>query len=575
LSLVFCSERVVCAALLLIGSAACGKKAAAPPPRYAVVRFENLSGDASLDWTGRAASEVLAWRLSGALDGPVLSDQALNRAAAGMGGNPQPRAKALLAGATRLIAGYVERGGSGFRICAYEEDLVTHRNVRVLSAEAPQPIEAIRQLVREFSNSARPYPTSNGEALKLYATALDESPENALPDLRKAVDRDPQFGPAWLSLVDATGLRGDRAALLDVIREALRHKIDPADSAAVQFEKAVLENDKEARVTALRAMMANNPGDLILLRNLAETEAGAGDFRGAAINWGKLREQAPDDRNAWNQLGYTLAWAGDYGKAIAALKEYAARWPDDPNALDSTGDVEYLYGKYAAASADYLKANEKNPQFLNGGELYKAAWAQFRAGDRAKADATFERFKTARGKSGDAGLIQFEGDWLYRTGRQKEAAALLRMKSVTVAQPAVAGALLSQLAIWDLLANDRTAAAKDATLAATKPSSNIGAVARFAALPSASAEEWERRGETLLRGSGADAARQFAVGVALLLDGKRDAARPVWDKIAQDASATDFFTRAVDARLNGRKPHFAILPDPMNVNQLLAMEERL
>ena len=42
-------------------------KADEPKPRYAVVRFENLSGDPSLDWTGRAAGgETLTVSLAGA-----------------------------------------------------------------------------------------------------------------------------------------------------------------------------------------------------------------------------------------------------------------------------------------------------------------------------------------------------------------------------------------------------------------------------------------------------------------------------------------------------------------------------
>jgi TolB-like protein len=552
--------------------AGCRGKVAPPPPRYAILRFENLSGDASLDWTGRAASEVLSYSLAGALDGPVLNRQALNTA--GQGASTSERASAALSGATRLVSGFIERVNGDLRISASEEDLTTHKTVRILSAEAAQPLAVIQQLAHSFSPSARPSLTSNPAALKLYATALDEPPDRAIPDLRAAVGLDPRFGPAWLMLVDASSLRGDRAESLALIGEALGHKLDPADDAAVRLQKAALEGDKAGRIGALRDLSRAAPADLLLLRRLAETEAVAGKFAESAVDWDRLRQQAPNSGDAWNQFGYALAWSGDRAGALKAMKEYAARWPEDPNPLDSSGDVEYMFGGFGEAAAYYLKAHDKDPRFLNGGTLYKAAWAQFRAGDRAKADATFAQFRSARAKPG-SGLAEFEGDWLYRTGREQAAVALVRKQAVAALPAPEISALWSQLVIWDLLAKDRAAAARDAAILATKAPSNMSGVARFAALPSASSPEWRKRADTMLRGGAADAVRRFALGVGLLLDGKKDAARPVWDEVVQDSSDTDFFVRAVDAKLRGEKTTRELVPDSMNLNQLWAVLERL
>jgi Flp pilus assembly protein TadD len=342
----------------------------------------------------------------------------------------------------------------------------------------------------------------------------------------------------------------------------------------VALQKALLTNDKPGRMAALRALNAASPADLNLLRTLAENELAAGDFVAASTHWKQLRDALPNDQNAWNQLGYALAWSGNYSAAVQALKDYAARWPTNPNPLDSEADVDFLYGKFAEAAAKYLKANEKDPQFLAGGELYKAAWAQFRAGDKAKADATFAQFKAVRTKTETSGFALTEADWLYRTGRTDQATALLR-KEASTAQPAVASQFYSQLVIWDLLAKDRTAAQKDAAIEATKPPSNVSTVARFAALTSASPEEWRKRADTLLHGSGADAARRFALGAALILDGKKDAAISVWDEIVKEDSSTDFYARTIAARLKGQKPPFELLPDATSVNQLRALPDSL
>ncbi len=537
-----------------------------------MARFENLSGDASIDWVARAASEVLSRSLAGALDGPVLGPAAMNRAGAGA---PDDREKAERAGVNRLVSGYVERVDGKLRFCATDEDLNTHQTVRVFSAEAVQPLAGILELARAFSPAAHPYSTANPEALKHYAMALDEPAERALPDLRQATQTDPGFGPAWLALVDGEGQRGDRAASLDAANEALKAKLDPVDGASIRIQQAALENDKAGRLKALQDLVAASPGDAILLRTLAEGEVAAGQFARAATDWKRLTEMAPNSADAWNQRGYSLAWGGDFPGAIQAMKEYTARWPSDPNPIDSTGDIDYMYGRFAEAAANYLKANQKNPQFLGGGELYKAAWAQFRAGDKVKAETSFEQFRTARQKADPANLTLMAGDWLYRTGREKEARALLRKVAETSTQPVEASRVLSQLVIWDLLAGDRAAAARDAAAAATRPGSNMSLVARFAALPSASASEWQSRADTLLPGAGVEAARRFALGVALALDGKKDEARRVWDTIVEQDSSTDFFARAVDAKLKGEKARLELIPDPMSVNELRALPEKL
>ena len=49
-------------------------------------------------------------------------------------------------------------------------------------------------------------------------------------------------------------------------------------------------------------------------------------------------------------------------------------------------------------------------------------------------------------------------------------------------------------------------------------------VARFAALPSASATEWKARADSLIRRPSLAPLRPLALGYALMLDGKRAAA---------------------------------------------------
>lgn len=170
----------VAVALLIAGLSGCQKNAPGPPPRYAVLRFENLTGDPSLEWVGRAASEVLSRSLDGALDGPVLPASALGRLSSSLGSRPAvapgisaQREEAIVAGATRVITGYVEGTAGHVRIAASEEDATGGRSIRFLAATDRTPMGALTRLAREFSPHARPYLTSNPEALRLYVTGFE------------------------------------------------------------------------------------------------------------------------------------------------------------------------------------------------------------------------------------------------------------------------------------------------------------------------------------------------------------------------------------------------------------------
>jgi hypothetical protein len=68
-----------------------------------------------------------------------------------------------------------------------------------------------------------------------------------------------------------------------------------------------------------------------------------------------------------------------------------------------------------------------------------------------------------------------------------------------------------------------------------------------------------------------DGLRRLALGYALVLDHRNEAAIPIWNEIAKQAAATDFFARAMAAKLEGRKPLQAPLPDSVALNPFGAL----
>jgi tetratricopeptide (TPR) repeat protein len=567
---------------LLLPIAACNKKLnASPTPRYAVLRFENLSGDPALDWTGRAIAGSLPFSLAGVLDGPVLGQPALERLAPSLGPRPAPvpgisseRTEALVAGANRVITGYIERTAGEVRISATEEDVTTGKSLRLVTAAGVSPMAAMEQLAHQFSPRARRPPTSNPEAMRAWAIALESPPAQSVDLLERAVSLDPDFGAAWVALTGLDMVRGDPAAAQDVIEQARRHPLDSLSQANLELAAANIRKDRPGGIAAMRKISSLSPGDAVLLRSLAQEETAAGQFAAAASEWKQVTAWFPNDSLAWNSLGYAHSYAGDYAGALAALREYQQLRPKDANPSDSIGDLNYSFRRFGEAAASYLDANAKQPGFEQYADLYKAAWAKFRAGDKTGADQLFSRFRTERAKSSAAILELLAADWLYRTGREAEGlGALRKFVSETGSAPLRADAY-AQLTIWDLVQGDRAMAIKDAAPIGTTISSAPLFMARFAALPSAPAEEWEMRAERIIPPS-MGGLRRLALGYALLLDGKRAAALPVWGQIVNANPATDFFARAIYARLQGTAPERPLLPDPGSLNQFQSILDKL
>jgi len=95
------------------------RPAASKTERIAVLRFENLSPDASLSWVGRALSEVVSTQLAGAPGLQTISSQRLHSYDRLLGPRPvsapgisTESTQAFLAGATRVVYGeYTVRNG--------------------------------------------------------------------------------------------------------------------------------------------------------------------------------------------------------------------------------------------------------------------------------------------------------------------------------------------------------------------------------------------------------------------------------------------------------------------------------
>ncbi|MDR3701225.1 MAG: hypothetical protein P4L56_16380 [Candidatus Sulfopaludibacter sp.] len=508
----------------------------APVTRIAILRFEDLTGDRSAAWMGRAFSEIIASELAAAPGLYAISSNQMHSLERQTGVRPvsapgisSERTLALLSGATELGYGdfYIHDGK--LRAGLTLRDPATGHTVQVLHAEgASGDIGGVAySLARQISPAAGKYGTANPTAIEAYITGMEQADAGASGEAAaRAIAADPNFGAAYRMLASAKARAQDREGALAVLGDAAKRggAIPPAERARIALEAAGLENNMAARLHALAALVKEVPGDLEALRALAGLAYAARDYPLAVSAFQKLLAVQPGNPDDWNQLGYAYAYSGKQAEALAALRRYQALRPNDPNALDSMGDVYLVSGNPQEAARLYLQVVQKDPHFQDGGDLFKAAVARLMSGDLAGADALQKQSDAQHAAAHDPAMAYHQAEWAWLCGRRKQAYQQL----LAFAQQSENGPLrelasnaYSELALWSLMWGDRSGAGdmvRKAVQFAGPKSAPTAALVRFLAQPAAPAAEWNARADQLFRNAGPAPVKDLWLAYAFLLN---------------------------------------------------------
>ncbi|MGA2185972.1 MAG: hypothetical protein ABSH47_23370 [Bryobacteraceae bacterium] len=543
---------------------ACRQNEARGVQYIAILPFDNLTSDRDYDWLSAAGPALLDYQVFGQKDMSAFTTPAVNDAVAAHATSYLHTRFRVDAGAL-VVDAAVEDAASN--------RITMHRSFRV-SASAEGALAAVDGLARALAPGARHVSAKAALALVPYGQALWGADPNARAGLlQEAVTLAPGFTPAWLARIEldvelhATGASDDIAAAM--------RSADALDQARLRFLSATLASDSAAQIAALADLTRLAPAQASAWRTLAERQTGARNFPAAAAAWATVTRLQPWNDGAFNQLGYCRAWAGDADGATSALAEYQRLEPQNPNPLDSLGEVQFFLRRYSDAEASFLHAHQKDPRYLAGVDLLKAAEARLMTGDRNGADRLFQQFLDWRRNSLHDSLAPlWKAQWDFLAGRRREA-----MSALAAALAQFSGddrsRAESQYAFWLFASGDAAGArahADEALRAAQTPGSRgVAVLCRFLAFPSASAAEWAARANATLGGV-TPRSRQAALAWALALDHHPTEAIPLLERaFAASAPGDDGEQRAmlVSALLAvGRRDeaHKLLWPMPIPVN---------
>lgn len=513
--------------------------------RVAILPFENLTGDRSLDWLGRGVQVVLNRQLS------------ISRTVAGS--SFPDLADATLGHATRYLHGTIEKRGGALRLEAYLEDAATHRQVgerMILTAPLPQLLPGLDRMAHSLAADVAPPPVTRPEALEAYVAAVQApQPDVKAALLAKSAELDPKFVLPLISLSELNLTSGKRDEAQATLRAAAARSPNALEREQIAALTANLTPDTGAQAAALQKMSEAGPLQANLQLFVANALQRLRQFLPAIAAYERALRVDPDNADAWNRLGYLNAYAGRLPQAKQALETYQRLAPNTVNPLDSLGEVHYVRQDFKAATDYFQAAFAKSPQFEGGRAGLKAAYARLLAGQFKEADQAFEQY--AKLLNGQPAAVVAKAHYLYASGSPQEAFTLLAESAAKA--PAQAASVFHAHRCGLLLKSDRAgaqAAARAALAAAPNP---VAALCQFLSLPSASVAEWTAR---VARVTPEGPVRRQSLAYALFFDGHYADAFPLLEEVALESSqGTDSEVRVWLAESQWRSGRWASARD--------------
>jgi serine/threonine protein kinase/TolB-like protein/Flp pilus assembly protein TadD len=387
----------------------------------AVLYFNNLTQDQSLNWLDSGLTDMLTTNLAQVKGLDVLSTERVLsavRSAAKEGKSLDPaqaQQVARDAGADAYITGALLKvGPTQLRLDVRAQDTSSGQILFSDKLEG-QDVQSIFGMVdRLTSNVAASFlpasdlpqkapeieqaSTSNLEAYRHYEQGMDYArrflTNEAIREFEESVRLDPQFALAYMRLSDEFSIQGDqrRSNEAAIKVEQMQSRLPRYEQLSLLVVKAGRSRDLEAMVLARRAVVSEFPrasgdraGMAAILSILGRPDEGIEVGRqGLALE--------PRNEDLLNLMAYTHADAGDITGALASNDLYLAVRPGDPNPLDTRGDVLYQAGRYDEAAASYRKVVELKPDFNDYADYLKLAVVYTAQRKPDMAEAAFQQF---------------------------------------------------------------------------------------------------------------------------------------------------------------------------------------
>ena len=393
------------AAAVILAIAAIGvwqlsqKKAPAIPKienSIAVISFENLTGDQSLDMLQRVIPHLLITSLENTGFFHVASWERLRDVMKQMGKEDIETIDEEMGfdicrreGIEAVVRGTVMKLG---------DLLVT--DVKVLNVETKELIQSarsegegtdslIKTQIDELSRNIAlgvglserrvqsekiqlaDVTTSSFEAYDYYIKGMEAKDKYYYSDARdffkKAIELDPEFAIAYLYLSDMNSKLRNFELAHDQLKTAKAFSDKAPEKERLYIEAAYsssVANNNDLFRESLNAIIEKYPKENEPYYHLGLTYKNYEPTRAIEL-FNKVLELDSNYGLALNELAYTHVILGEFDRAIEYFKRYSVVSPGDANPLDSLAELYFETGRLEESAAKYKEAVEVKPDFFN------------------------------------------------------------------------------------------------------------------------------------------------------------------------------------------------------------------
>jgi tetratricopeptide (TPR) repeat protein len=402
--------------------------------------------------------------------------------------------------ATALLRTTVEkRRGGRIRVQAVLSDLATQRNRRVIEADASSEealLSTLNSVAKQIEPRSTSFSTASVRGLQAFTAAAESSDlRQRIHDLRAAIEADPNFGLAYMLLLNTVALTGEQntAAAIRQVTDRFR-AFTPLDQARLNEIMARLKHaGLQKQETTAAAVLKLAPNDVDTLAALGSARFLQGDAEGGRRFLRRALELSPDNNKLRQDLAHGLIQTKRYAEA----------------------------GKLLTNPADL-------------------AVCLLLAGNASQANATMDKMMQSLGSAELKTL--FRANWLAISGDVNK--AIETVQGGTFTNLAAHSAGLVQVAFWQSMTHDFAGAQRSAAQA-YRLAGNRGTLTAIAQLLTRAKEppaQWRRDVESA---SLDKSSAQTLLGYGYFLYGRYPEAVQVWEEMVNQSGNTDLHARAM------------------------------
>ncbi len=367
-----------------------------PPRPIAVMTFENLTGEKSLDYLCKAIPNLLITNLEQSRHLSVMTWERMHDLLDALGQEDIELIDEDLGfelcrtdGIEAIVLGSFTKAGNIVVTEAKVLDVATKKLIKTTSSKGEGVASILKTQIDELSKeisrgvglSERRVKATKLQITEVTTTSMDaynyflrgrEEYEKMYYDdarqfLEKAIELDSTFASAYLYLADVYRSLHDYKATDKTLEKAkaLSEKATEKERLYIEAEYAIsIEDDSEKRFRILTQLATKYPKEKRAHQYLGWYYYGKNLFYRALEEFNTALELDPDYGETLNGLAYTYAEMDDYAQAIEFFKRYASVSPGDANPFDSMGDLYFRMGQLDEALAQYKEAIFVKPDFL-------------------------------------------------------------------------------------------------------------------------------------------------------------------------------------------------------------------